>query len=144
MPTDRCMDSPSPAVRKFCEQRKFSRFVRDGGIDYLLRRWTRIVAHVEEGYHGIFEEYLNDMDARRIMSELLPIASDEERARAEAVVPELDERFFKVTVPVDSCIWGPQREADYGYRPDHDWWYYRLPIDVSLASGFDRPVLDRS
>jgi hypothetical protein len=83
------MDSPSPAVRKFCEQRKFSRFVRDGGIDYLLRRWTRIVAHVEEGYHGIFEEYLNDMDARRIMSELLPIASDEERARAEAVVPEL-------------------------------------------------------
>jgi hypothetical protein len=35
-------------------------------------------------------------------------------------------------------------EADQGYRPDHDWWYYRLPIDVSRASGFDRLVLDRS
>jgi hypothetical protein len=138
------MEIPSPAVRKFCEQRRFSRFVRDGGIDYLLRRWTRIVAHVEEGYRGIIEEYMNDMDARRIISELLPIASDEERARAEAVVPALDERFFKVTVPVDSCIWGAEFEANNGYRPDHDWWYYRLPIDVSRAYGFDRPVASRS
>jgi hypothetical protein len=134
------MDTSSPAVRKFCEQRRFSRFARDGGIDYLLRRWTRIVAQVEEGYHGIFEEYLNDMDARRIISELLPIAGDEERARAEAVLPALDERFFKVTVPVDSCIWRAQAEANHGYRPAHDWWYYRLPIDVSRASGFDRTV----
>jgi len=102
------------------------------------------VAHVEEGYNGIFEEYLNDMDARRITNELLPIASDEERARAEAVVPGLDERFFKVTVPVDSCIWGGKIAANYGYRPDRDWWYYRLPIDVSRASGFDRPASDRS
>jgi len=138
------MGTPSPAVRKFCEQRRFSRLVRDGGIDYLLRRWTRIVAHVEEGYHGIFEEYVNDMDARRIMSELLPIASDEERARAEAVVPSLDGRFFKVTVSVDSCIWGAEAEANHGYRRDHDWWYYRLPIDVSRASGFNRPSSDRS
>ena len=53
------------------------------------------MAHVEEGYHGISEEYLNDMDARRIMSELLPIASDEERARAEAAAPALDERFSR-------------------------------------------------
>ena len=98
------------------------------------------MAHIEEGYHGIFEEYLNDMDARRIMSELLPIASDEERARAEAVVPSLDGRFFKVTVPVDSCIWGAEAEANYGYRCDHDWWYYRLPIDVSRASGFYNPA----
>jgi hypothetical protein len=137
------MDTPSPAVREFCERRGFSRFVRDGGIDYLLRRWARIVAHVEEGYDGMFEEYLNDMDARRIMSELLPVASDEERARAEAVIPSLDERFFKVTVTVDSCIWGAEAEANYGYRHDHDWWYYRLPIDVSRASGFDNPASGR-
>jgi len=49
------------------------------------------------------------MDARRILSELLPIANDKERATAEKVVPTLDERFFNVTVPVDSCIWGAER-----------------------------------
>ena len=132
------MGRPSSAVREYCERRGFSRFVCNGGIDYLLLRWSRIVAHVEEGYRGLIEEYVNDMDARRIISELLPIASDGERARVEAVIPALDERFLEVTVPVDSCIWGAKAAADYGYRPDHDWWYYRVPIDLSRASGFDR------
>jgi hypothetical protein len=43
-------------------------------------------------------------------------------------------------VPVDSCIRGAEIGANYGYRPDHDWWYSRLPIEVSRASGFDRPA----
>lgn len=47
------MDSTSPAVREYGEHHKFSRFVPEGEFDYLLRRWTRIVAYVEDGYHAI-------------------------------------------------------------------------------------------
>ena len=128
------MDDPSSAVKQYCEQHGFSRLVRDGGLDYLLRRWDRIVAHVDEGYHGLFVEYLNDMDARRILNELLPIASAEERAGFERLVPPLDDRFLRATRPVDFCIWGKETAAKCGYRHDRDWWYYRVPTNLSRVS----------
>jgi hypothetical protein len=129
---------PSPTVRKYCEQRGFSRFVCNGGFDYLLRCWERIVAHVDEGYQGSIDEYLNDMDVRRIINELLPLASDEEQDKVERVGPSLDGRFLKATCPVDSCIWGQENAAKYDYRRDRDWWYYRIPINLGRVSDQDK------
>ena len=51
---------PSPDVSRHCEQRGFSSCVRGGGFGHLLDRWTNIVADVETGYRGLFDEYLNE------------------------------------------------------------------------------------
>ena len=95
---------PSPDVSRYCEQRGFSSCVRDGGFDYLLDCWAKTVAEVETGYRGLFDEYLNDMDARKIIDELATYASDDEWAQVEALLPHLDERFCAATRPVEVCI----------------------------------------
>lgn len=122
---------PSPEVSRYCEQRGFSSRVREGGFGYLLDRWTKIVAEIEAGYDGLFDEFLNDMDARKIIDELATHASDEEWDLVDAVLPSLDARFFAATRPVETCIWGERNLTKYHYRTDHDWWYYRVPVDLS-------------
>lgn len=125
---------PSPDVSRYCEQRGFSSRVREGGFGYLLDRWTKIVAEVETGYRGLFDEYLNDMDAREILDELATYASDGEWAEVEARLPSLDDRFRAATRPVDLCIRGERNAAKHGYRPDPDWWYFRVPTNLERVA----------
>src|SRR5437763_4377769 len=120
---------PSPDVGRYCEQRGFSSRVREGGFGYLLDRWTKIVGEIEAGYRGLFDEYLNDMDARKIIDELATYASDEEWSEVEALLPSLDDRFLAATRPVEHCIWGERNATKHGYRADRDWWYFRVPTN---------------
>ena len=132
------MESPSPAVRKHCVERGFSPNVSNGGFAYLLRSWKQTVDEIEDGYYALFDEYVNDMDGRRIISDLLPLACMKEKAEVEEVLPPLDLRFFNATHPVDACILGEDIAAKRSYRQDLDWWYYRTPIDLSKVPDRDR------
>jgi hypothetical protein len=97
----------------------------------LVASWQKVVAAICAGYNGLFDEYLNDMDGRRIIAELRPLASDSERTQVAALLPSLDAQFLEATRPTDSCIWGEHNAAKYGYRSDQDWWYYRIPANLS-------------
>jgi hypothetical protein len=121
---------PSPDVSRYCHERGFSPRVCEAGFGYLLDCWTKIVAEVEAGYRGLFDEYLNDVDARRIIDELASYASDAEWAEVEASLPSLDGRFHAATRPVEVCIWGEHNAAKHGYRADRDWWYFRVPTNL--------------
>lgn len=129
---------PSPDVSRYCEERGFSSRVREGGTWYLLDRWTKIVVEVEAGYRGLFDEYLNDMDARAIIDELATYASDDEWAEIEAMLPSLDDRFQAASRPVQVCIWGEHNAAKHGYRADRDWWYFRVPANMQCVEDRDR------
>lgn len=131
-------DGPSPAVRELATQRGFSSNVRDGGFEYLLRVWRSTVREVEVGYSALFDEYLNDMDGRKIIDALLPVASESERQKVTTEVRQLDARFFAVTRPVDDCIWGADNARKHGYTRQRDWWYYRVPTDLSRAEYSDQ------
>ena len=129
---------PSRDVRQQCEERGYSRHVREGGFDYLFHRWTKTVVAVERGYHLSFYEYLNDMDGRRITDELATYASEVEWKDVEAALPALDARFLAATLPTRICICGEQLAMERGYRSDRDWWYYRVPADLSKVNDFKR------
>ena len=118
-------------MSRYSEQRGFSSRVREGGFGYLLDGWTKIVAEVETGYRGLFDEYLNDMDVRRIIDGLATHASDDEWDRVEALLPSLDERVHAATRPVEACIWGERNAAKHGYHADRDWWYFRVPTNLA-------------
>jgi len=123
-------ERPSPDVSRYCEQRGFSSRVREGGFGYLLEGWKHTVVEVEDGYRSLFDEYLNDMDGRKIIDELATHASDEEWAEVEAMLPSLDARFHAATRPVEVCILGEHNAAKHGYRMDRDWWYFRVPTNL--------------
>jgi hypothetical protein len=58
-------------------------------------------------------------------------SSDSERIQVEAVLPQLDSQFVEATRSIDSCIWGEENAGEYGYRPDQDWWYFRIPVNLN-------------
>jgi hypothetical protein len=131
------MDNPSPAIREYCTRHGFSERVRDGGLDYLLHGWQLTVSDVVEGYTGLFDEYLNDMDGRRIIDELLPLEDATELRKVEASLPALDDGFIKATLPTSSCIWSEDVAQKHKYQPGRDWWYYRIPSNLGRVEDPD-------
>jgi hypothetical protein len=121
------MLSPSPKVRHFCLEQGFSDRVCERGLEYLLQGWENTVADVESGYRLLFDEYLNDVDGRHIISRILPLADDIERALVESTLPQIDSRFLDATVPTHKCIWGDERAAGDGLEECLHWWYFRIP-----------------
>jgi hypothetical protein len=108
--------------------------VCEHGFPYLLESWAKTVSALEAGYDSLFDEYLNDVDSRKIIDELSIHASDAERAVVEASLPALDSRFVAATRPIAMCVWGDQNATKYGYSPERDWWYYRLPSNLSRVA----------
>jgi hypothetical protein len=131
------MKNPSPAIRQYCTEHGFSEMVREGGLDYLLEGWRMTVSEVVEGYTGLFDEYLNEMDGRKIIDELLPLADVKERETVEAFLPSLDDRFIQATLPTDSFIWGENVAQKHDYQPGRDWWYYRIPSNLDHVEDID-------
>lgn len=131
------MIQPSQPVREYCIQRGFAARVCNEGLDYLLATWQRTVCEILEGYRGLFDEYLNDMDGRQIISELVPLATEAERKSVLDELSLLDHSFFKVTRSLEACIWGADQAARHGYEPNENWWYYRIPQNLDSAEDRD-------
>ena len=112
--------------------------MRDRGFPYLLERWAETVSAIETGYHLLFDEYLNDVDSRKIIDELSTHASCAEWAMMKVTLPGLDARFLAATQSVSSCIWSDHNAARYGYSPVRDWWYYRLPANLTHVADRER------
>jgi hypothetical protein len=131
------MNDPSPAIREYCTLHGFSKRVCDGGLEYLMHDWQRTVGDVVGGFTGLFDEYLNDMDGRRIIDELLPLADDTERRMVASSLPALDDGFLNATLPTSSCIWGEDVAEKHNYIPGRDWWYYRVPSNLGRVEDPD-------
>jgi hypothetical protein len=124
------MQRGKAAINQYCEQMKFASFVIEGGLDYLIPRWEKTVRSIKSGYTLTVDEYLNDMDTRRIIDEVWPLASDEQVEQYRNRLQVVDQEYFTFTIPVQSCIWGSKNAAKYGYSPDHHWWYYHIPTNT--------------
>lgn len=131
------MTEPSQAVREYCKRSGFSDQVCRGGLDYLLGSWRRTVDEIVEGYRGLFDEFLNDMDGRRIISELMPIATEVERSRTIDQLSRLDNSFLDATLEYEACIWGDDQAAKRRYNRERDWWYYRRPKVLDFVEDRD-------
>jgi hypothetical protein len=114
-------------MRDYCRQRGFADAVVEGGLDYLIPKWERTVQKVVDGYQLYVDNYLNDMDGRRIIREIWPLASDEESRVYQDRLIEADRRFVEATDAVPHCLWGAKNEGKRGYTPEVDWYYYRVP-----------------
>ena len=74
-----------------------------------------------------YYDYLNDMDGRKILAEVLPLASEEQRTSVEARVSSADATVRAHTEETEECIWGSESAAKHGWSPHIHWWYYRRP-----------------
>ncbi|MFN8572223.1 MAG: hypothetical protein U0132_09205 [Gemmatimonadaceae bacterium] len=113
-------------VRPYLEARGCADFLVSGGLSGLLSEWERVATALEQGYDGLLDEYLNDMDLRDILEDALDVAAVADDAPVRHRVAQLDARVKAVTV---SCgpIWGREVAESEAMDPALQWWYFVRP-----------------
>lgn len=118
------------ALEVFLRRRGCPDFVVDAGLDGLVARWARVVDTVEAGYALGLDDYLNDMDARQLVHEAVPVAG---RAIARRVGPKLaaaDQRLRALMRPAKHCLWGDGLAKANGWSRETHWWYFEVPREA--------------
>lgn len=103
-------------------------------IDRLVSDWAEVVEELEDGYRDalVWEDYLNDLDARQAVEDALA-AEPALRPRVAHRLSALDARARAALEPVTGCLWGADAEAEEGWTPERNWWYYAIPRNASAA-----------
>jgi hypothetical protein len=119
-------------VRAYFRSQGYAAHVVARGLEGLLDSWERTVRELEsQDFEFMWEEYLNDMDGRRILQEGFGLAPTKQQRALKGRLQSLDARFMRATAQVDECIWGNDRALKRGWDPATDWWYFRLPSRYS-------------
>src|SRR5215510_13552076 len=80
-------------VREYLHERGGSERVIEGGLKGLVEDWEKTVRSVEEGYGLTLDDYLNDLDARQLIADVLSVARDDQRAAVNARLNHADEKM---------------------------------------------------
>lgn len=117
-------------IRDFLRRRGSPENVVTGGLDGLLDQWGRVVEQVEDGYPFTLDDYLNDLDGRQLIHEVMgSVSGAATRARGQRL-EELDRRMRAGSTPRRVCLWGDKLAKRSGWSRDVEWWYWAEPNDA--------------
>lgn len=120
----------SDSIREYLQSKQYAKHVADGGLEALLGRWEWLVNSVAHGDEWGYEDWVNEMDGRRILEEALALLPLEEQTSTKAHVAELDERLKSCLIPVSDGIIDSKEINQYGYTSERDWWYFNFPPNM--------------
>jgi hypothetical protein len=116
-------------ITEFLRRQGYADHVVREGVEGLVVSWERVAVRLAQGDPAYVsrDEYLNDMDGRRIIRECLELFAKLIPAELVRRVKKSDSDFVGATVEAEQCIWGEQNERSHGYTRGKDWYYYRKP-----------------
>jgi hypothetical protein len=117
-------------ARDYLRERGCGEHVVEGGLEGLVENWEKTVRQVEEGYSLTLDDYLNDLDGRQLIAEVLAVAGDQRRAAIEARLDRADEKMRSLTEPTAGCLWGEEVAEEEGWTAQENWWYFARPINA--------------
>ena len=117
----------SDPVREYLRGKGCADHVVKGGFGGLVRAWESTVASIVRGYEFGIDDYLNDLDGRQLISEIVAIADAASRLKYEDRVRRSDERVRKVLRATGECLWGDADAKRHGWSADKNWWYFSVP-----------------
>ncbi len=114
-------------VRRYLTGRGVPDFVVEEGLSGLVRRWRETARSVRRGYPLGMDDYLNDLDGRQLISEVLPLVEPAERKKLRSRVVEADSLFRRHSKATRVCLWGGREARQRRWTSRKNWWYYRIP-----------------
>jgi hypothetical protein len=114
-------------VGEFLRKRGCPEHVVNGGLRGLAENWEEVVRSVEEGYSLGLDDYLNDMDGRQLIDEILPIAPARERDIVMKRIRQADAKLQWLVRPAGRCLWGDEAAGQNGWTANKNWWYFSIP-----------------
>jgi hypothetical protein len=97
------------------------------GLNYLIPCWGELAGKADYNDGSIIYEYLNDLDGRRLIDQILAVLPAQNRAEIFSVVESYDKQFVEKTFEVRDCLWGNEAELKHGYSREKNFYYYRAP-----------------
>jgi hypothetical protein len=104
-------------------------FVQRNGLNYLIPNWIRFADKYADTEDLIYE-WLNDLDTRKIIDEILDTLPKNERIKIEIDLNSIDNTVIEKTFEVNECVWGQKVEKDNNYNRRKHWYYYRMNQNV--------------
>lgn len=98
-------------------------FIQNEGLNYLIPTWKRFADQYADTEEDIYE-WLNELDTRNIIDEILTILSESERTLIETELKPIDSIVLGKTFEVNECVWGKKAEKDNNYNRRKHWYYF--------------------
>lgn len=104
-------------------------FIKDrlsysSNLERILQNWLRVTEEVKKGYHNYIYEYINDIDNRHVIQDILDIVKDPLKQKLDEIVKDIDKIFIDNTVRVND----PLVDYDFALKdPEKYFWYFRIP-----------------
>ncbi len=117
-------------VRQYLRRKRASDHVVAAGLSGLVGQWETFARSVARGYQLDLDSYLNDLDARQLLSEALNVAPLNERQKYLARIAKADDLFKLSVKPLGRCLWGDAVAAREGWTAENNWWYFSRPISA--------------
>jgi hypothetical protein len=115
----------SDPVREYLRGKGCAQHVVKGGLEGLVAAWENTVNSVVQGYEFGLDDYLNDLDGRQLISEVMPL--DHVVSGLKERVCRADERMMKAVRPAGECLWGNAAAARHKWSAEKNWWYFSAP-----------------
>ena len=115
------------AVMRFLTARGCPDDVAEGGLEGLVAGWEKTSAQVRAGYPLGLDDYLNDVDGRQLIEEVIagvPGAGNEALLKR---IEAADVAMQEAILPTDECLWGDELADREEWTPGDNWWYFGLP-----------------
>lgn len=91
----------------------------------LLGDWRKFANGLANGYEFGLDDYLNDLDVRRLLATALTTDP-----RAPSLRPQLaaaDALVRAATEPFPVCLWGTGNAQLHLYDRERHWWFFAVP-----------------
>lgn len=95
------------------------------GLNYLIPRWQQFADQYADTEKFIYE-WLDDLDTRRIIDQILSVLTDDERIAIEPELTKIDSKVKEKTFEINECVRGDEVEKNKQYDRQKNWYYYRL------------------
>lgn len=115
------------SIRLHLIRREVGQHVIEGGLDYLVARWSRRASDLASRTEAwTWEEWLNDLDTREILQDLLDHVPTSRVALPK--IEDADARFLGAATETAECQWGAENATRHGWTREKNWWYWRKPL----------------
>ena len=104
-------------------------FVQRDGLNYLIPNWKRFAEEDADSQELIYE-WLNDLDKRKIIDEILTIIPHSEKIKIELDLKLIDKIVIEKTFEINECVWGNNIEKNNNFDRNKHWYYYRMNQNV--------------
>jgi hypothetical protein len=117
----------SDPVREFLRDKGCAQHVVSRGLEGLVGDWEETVESIAQGYEFGLDDYLNDLDGRQLIEEVMAINEVPNRLKYGDRVRRADERMRKLVRETDECLWGNAAAKRHRWSADKNWWYFSVP-----------------